>query len=51
MKDVIKKAIREVLVSLRMGITRNLQYDIQTRACLKKMLRPESNCMREKFLI
>ena len=45
MKDVIKKAIREVLVSLRMGITRNLQYDIQTRACLKKILRPESNCI------
>jgi len=45
MKEVIKKNIREVLVSLRMGITRNLQYDIQTRDCLKKILRSSSNCI------
>jgi FkbM family methyltransferase len=28
-----------------MGITRNLRYDIQTRDCLKKILKPGSNCI------
>jgi FkbM family methyltransferase len=45
MKEVIKKYIREILVGLRIGITRNLQYDIQTRDCLKKILRPDSCCI------
>ncbi|MBS1660700.1 MAG: FkbM family methyltransferase [Bacteroidetes bacterium] len=40
---MIKKALREILIGLRLDLTDNLRYDRLTRAVLKKAVKPGSN--------
>jgi len=40
---MIKQALREVLIGLRLDLTVNLRYDRLTRAVMRKVLQPDSN--------
>lgn len=43
--NLIKDALREVLISLRLDLTKNLKYDRLTREILKKSIKKDSNCI------
>ncbi|MBX7242621.1 MAG: FkbM family methyltransferase [Bacteroidia bacterium] len=45
LKEKIKDAVRKILWVLHIDITQNLRYDRQTIAVMKKVLKPESNCI------
>ena len=45
MKELIKKILREVLITLRIDLTKNLKYDRLTRKILKKYLKKNYNCI------
>jgi FkbM family methyltransferase len=45
MKDLIKNTLKKILFLLHLDITRNQQYDRQTRMLLKRVLHPTSNCI------
>lgn len=41
----LKDAIRSVLIFLHLDITKNLEYDRLTHLIMKKVLKPDSNCI------
>src|SRR5690554_7788214 len=41
----VKDILREILINLRLDLTKNLEYDRLTRAILKKFLKNNHNCI------
>jgi FkbM family methyltransferase len=45
MKREIKNILRQLLIRLRLPLTKNIAYDIATEKILKKVLKSDSNCI------
>jgi FkbM family methyltransferase len=45
MMKLIKSVVRWLCITLRIPLTKNLEYDIQTERILKTVLHPHSNCI------
>lgn len=45
MKKLVKGVVRWLCITLRIPLTKNLEYDIQTERILKTVLKSDSNCI------
>lgn len=45
MKEMIKHLVRETLITFRIDLTKNLEYDRYTRTIINKYVKPNYNCI------